>query len=374
MKASQSSTRYQLQRKISHVLMNKDVEALYELIEGGLHPDYKATGKKRMVYHAAAHREPLIFDALVALGADLNLPPVGSSNPLYGRFVASDVRGVKRLLAAGADAMPLRDCGSKQRDTMVHKLSRVGATPRSESDRPLLLKLLLDAGGWVHLHQPSSVGRLPVEEAENAMLARRNASSHEMREALEETIALLETYAALPRVRALGESYGKAELLAPALDSEHSVLEHPDTWKRWDEVLAKLDARGEWLSKDDLLLPRDGTVDGKPWMERAIECYALPQVLKGLNAEGASIGRDDLLDAAHQPTKLFKQLEDYRQLTQLFTADNTQGWSRSEFNDILNAMQPHDRALCTTNLHQLQVNAERNRRASTALNTELEIS
>ena len=350
-----------LQRRMGEIYRNRDVDALYQLASEEANLNAKYIGQKRLVYYAAALEDSALFDALIDLGVDINLPPVGPNNPLYSRIETGDLRGAKRLLAAGADASPLRARGSQKNTGILHTLARPNHWPQREAVRNEMLEIVLDGGGWQQLALENANNRTPLQETENAYISGRAASSQELRDALDVTVALFERYATLPRLASLGENYTRATLLAPAPDAEASVLDHPETWQLWPEVIAVLSENGEAISKEDLLVGTNAS--GISWMERAISCCGFRAVLAGLNEEGESIGRAELLNDFRQPTPLFEALRDRRQLACLFTPENTEQWARDEFSAILEAMPEEDRALCSTNLHQLRANADRYQRA-----------
>lgn len=66
-------------------------------------------------------------------------------------------------------------------------------------------------------------------------------------------------------------------------DDGRTPLDSRETWQNMGVILAKLEERGEQLSLRDLL--RENR-DGKPWLQRAVECNSLHPVLEHLRKNG----------------------------------------------------------------------------------------
>ncbi len=66
-------------------------------------------------------------------------------------------------------------------------------------------------------------------------------------------------------------------------DDGRTPLDSRETWQNMGVILAKLEERGEQLSLRDLL--RENR-DGKPWLQRAVECNGLHPVLEHLRKNG----------------------------------------------------------------------------------------
>lgn len=331
--------------RVRDAIANDDADALRDVFTGDHHTEMKISGKKRAVFFAVRRADPVTFDTLINLGADVNIPPVGVNNPLFASATAGDTRAVKRLLAAGADAAETRNRGSKKEDLLVHEVARAGYAH--------ILELVLDAGGWQVLGARAGSGRTPLNAAKQA-LATRAALTPANREAMEQCIALIEHTMSLPRLD-FAQGFSKADLFTVPEGASHAPLQHPETWQRLEEVNAMLEQNGESLTKADLLAPNGA---GTPWLERGVAAYGLKQALAVLNQNGESLGRAELVGANGQPTPLMQLIQDRRQLGGIFTPENCKHWKRDEFNAVLGVMSDYEREVCVPNMHQLRAVAQ----------------
>jgi hypothetical protein len=313
----------ELSVKALHALRNKDAQAIEDLLRGGMDPNMKlsgSTGTKRGITISVAFDDPTIFDLYVRYGAVMNLPVVGINNPLFLSVSKEDERGTIRALAAGADVAGTRNRGSKKDQKVLHVAV--------ESGNPDMVRMLLDAGGWVDIPNKQAYRHTPRRQ---------------------EVQALLKRYRELPRLDFEAKDFDRAALFAT--DAEGNCpLDHPETWARWHDVCAVLDAKGETLSKADL---QQRSAEGHSWLEQAVRCFALPKVLETLNQQNEAITQDDLLDSAGKASDLFESVRRHRQLPVLFTFDNCRKWSPVGLTQVNMQLDEPERA-SLPNMHLLR--------------------
>lgn len=180
------------------------------------------------------------------------------------------------LLAYGADI----DAVNKKGETALQLAFRASSF-RGHAN------LLLDAGA--NAYNPDAAATLS-EYVKNA--------SYTDRTKVEE---MLEHRMTLPRLDT-SQSFTKADLFAPN-EAGYAPLDNRETWAQIGEIMNKLAAQGEPLTKEDLLQPN---AQGTPWFHRAIDCRAYNKLADALAKQGTPMQGADFADS----TKSRSQLSD----------------------------------------------------------------
>lgn len=336
----------QLIDAVYRAVRQQDVDTLETLFKEGLDPDLKLSkwmGSRRAVTLAVAFDDPAVFDLCVRYGADMNIPSVGHNNPLFLSVEAQDKRGVTRALAAGADVSKTFDRRAKEGGHVMHAAAAGGD--------PAIMEMLLAAGGWRNIEQKNNFGVTPLKMVSNAVLHPDNpAADSSVNQKRMATYDILQHYRDLPRLDFESKSFSKASLFAADAQG-HCPLEHPETWERWDDVLAVLAEKGESISKADL---QRKNAAGTPWLERSVSCFALDKVLAGLHANNETLGAKELLvDGGASP--LLALARDYRQSGKLFNAANCRDWTREELGNISGQLDAYEKTAFIPQMNQLRI-------------------
>ncbi len=267
-----------------------------------------------------------MFDTVLEHGASINPNGKANGNGLFACVRKEDVRGMNRMIAAGASAAETE--GYVTEPPAQNILFSVGTTA------PDVVRRLLDAGAWKSLAITDKHNRTPVEHLRKARAAAGGGAGEDYQPDLfdsnrQSVIGLMERYAGLPRLDFAKGEFSKADLFTPD-EAGNTPLDHPETWNRWPEVAEVLHKRGEQVSLDDLQLTDKS---GKTWLTRAVECWSLPQVVDTLNNQGEKLDDTLLLQAGGNhgkaPTPLFERVREHHQLAAIFTEKNLSGKPRS---------------------------------------------
>lgn len=298
--------RQNIAQRAKAAIHRQDIDTLEALFDEGYHVDMRLDGSKRGVVFAVTQEDPTVFDFLVARGAGMNHRGKPESNPLFYTVLKGDLRGVRRAIAAGARVEETRDYTSKH--PPEHLFFRIGETDKD------IVRTLLDAGGWKALADVNAQGQTPAESLEKQGEGQSPDLFYSHRQ---ELAALLRRYEDMPTLDRESVDFDKAALFAPQAQGL-CPLDHPLTWEEWDDVLSTLAQKGEKVTLADL---RQKDVSGRSWLQRAAECGAIEAVLRGLNAQGESLGSDELMEHG-RPNALYHALRDNQQLSPVFSLNN----------------------------------------------------
>ena len=174
------------------------------------------------------------------------------------------------------------------------------------------LRLLLD-------YLPDvSVGNMERDEADGIY---RPVANHAWRLAEEkgytEIVAMLDRHVGYPKLEDYPHPIHKAQLFEPNAQGD-CLLDSPFFWKQFPKVLEALAENNESLSLDEL---RQTSRDGRPWLQRAIECNQISPLLLHLNEQGEGLQVAELLDAEGKPSEALQKILDKQQINRIFTAE-----------------------------------------------------
>jgi hypothetical protein len=155
----------------------------------------------------------------------------------------------------------------------------------------------------------------------------------------------------------LMNQYARADL--PSVDNvthaaiaepANALLQHPQGWKQFAALTARLEEKGTPLCKADLTRE---FADSRSYMRRAVECYRLKDALEYLNGRGEQLTADDLLTPQGKPNALLFTCIDRQALASLFTPENWRGQASQELSKVWNAIPANERGQ-VSNYHALQ--------------------
>lgn len=148
-----------------------------------------------------------------------------------------------------------------------------------------------------------------------------------------EIIALIDRHQAIPRIGDVKE-VTRDRLFARNANGD-CLLDRPDTWHRIGEVLESLAAKGETLTKQDLL---ETGGDGKSFLHKAVACNALEPLLELLHKQGEGIHASELLNAQGEAAELLDAIAGKFALPLLFAEENWKGRSGVELSAVYRAL------------------------------------
>lgn len=312
--------------RLEKLIKNGDVDGVSRVLGSGQHPDTLLRGGRRPLAEAVRQEDPAMFDAVLEHGASLNPSGKATGNGLFACVRQEDVRGMNRMIAAGASAAETE--GYVNDPPAQNILYSVGTLA------PDVVRRLLDAGAWKSLDITDKHKRTPVQHLRKARAAVVGETGEDYQPDLFDNnrlgvIGLMERYAGLPRLDFAKGDFSKADLFTPD-SAGNTPLDHPESWNRWPEVAEVLKKRGEHVTLDDL---QKTDASGKTWLTRAVECWSLPQVVDTLNNQGEKLDDNLLLQPngshAKAPSPLFEAVREHHQLAAIFTEKNLFGKPRT---------------------------------------------
>ncbi|MGB1539973.1 MAG: hypothetical protein ACPG80_03350, partial [Rickettsiales bacterium] len=122
---------------------------------------------------------------------------------------------------------------------------------------------------------------LGSDEQQEEFLRLLPESSDSEKKTKEEITQYLEAYRALPSVDATNP-IKKADLFELS-EEGLTPLDNPKTWQQLPQILEALDKQGEPLTLRELMRENH---EGKPWLQRAVECRATQPLLTHLREQG----------------------------------------------------------------------------------------
>lgn len=273
-----------------------------------------------LLHHAVQWPNYTVLEWMLEHGADPNLPDENGRTPL---ILATDHRAVRLMRIYGASF-----------ETPEAEEAVYGAWIM---DNSLLLSELLDGGAGV-----------------SEMLAR-------------------DVMIAKGRIESAVSQHLLEHLKAPEIDTkmikkahifdkngqDFAAWQHPSTWHQWPEVAATLQARGEVVTKADLLDAVD--IIHSPFY-RAAECYVFDKVVKSLNLAGEGVGAAELLDEGGELSALGQAAVEMRACGVIFSVENARCLSNpAELLRIHEAIPPQDGSKIY-NIHSVVESARRQQR------------
>lgn len=245
--------------------------------------------------------EVAIAKSLLRAGADVNGKKRNGGSPLWYAAANNSVEVATVLLAHGADPNPehvgkTRKIGGAT--TVSHKNVLLNQTC---SDDIPTLKLLLDGGADINAQDSHGV---TLED--------------ELKSKPYDTSDLLEVVEKHKKIPELSDEklpeLTKAELLKP---NEHGYcyLDHPTTWRRFEQVDAVLREKNDALTPEDWKKPNQ---DGKQWLARAAECFSVGEALASFTHSGGNLGQA-LLDDKGEATDTLRTICEREQVEALMT-------------------------------------------------------
>lgn len=231
-------------------------------------------------------------------GVDINLQDQQNNSLLYKGIGSQKSEIVEWLLDNGADP----DSKTIFHHSCLHRAADIGS--------PEIVDLLLAAGANPNVTTVSGY-ELPLCKVANVKEARyiihsvvdvgmnlwqvdgegNNLLQIAIERDCEHVKKPVEEYMALPQLTDDLSSLTRKKLFTPD-ENGKTLLDQPQTWHHWDDVLAALAKKGEKISKADLLQDYG---NGKTGLMRAAECRVMPTVVRALNAQGESVGAEEIL-------------------------------------------------------------------------------
>lgn len=307
--------------RFERALQAGDATTVAKMLDSGHNPDMPLRGSRKGLSLTVHQDDPKMFHTLLEHGASINPSGSANGNALFSCVRKEDVRGMNRVIAAGASAAETE--GYVNAPPAENILFSVGTTT------PDVVRRLLDAGAWQSLEKTDARKHTPLERLRKARAALVGETGEDYQPDLFDAnrmgvIGLMERYRALPRLDFEKGGFSKADLFAPDATG-NTPLDHPETWNRWPEVAEQLKKNGEKVSLADL---RKTDAQGKEWIARAVECWSLPQVVDTLNKQGEKLDGDALMTQTSdgrrhdKPSQLFELAREHHQLSAVFNADN----------------------------------------------------
>lgn len=141
--------------------------------------------------------------------------------------------------------------------------------------------------------------------------------------------------------------YGRAQLPDIASLTHDAVaapgqplLQHPDGWRQFGAICARLESLGTPLTKSDLTRE---FADGRSYLRRAAECYRLDEALDYLCARGEPLTPQDLLDREGKPNAFLTACMERQALGKLFTEENWLGQPHQALARVWRAVPEQER-------------------------------
>lgn len=277
------------------------------------------------------------------------------------------VRELKRLLEAGGDPNAELDfglfytytamseaMGAKQSRAMDMLLSH-GANPDGEFDYDAKLAHGAALVGDAECMRVLLNYEPELDKEGSVWMRSNNVARYEVmtphataiRTGHEHIAEMIERFQAIPRVTDMDAV--TREMLLEKNANGDCALDRPDTWHRIDEVLGSLNAKGETLTKADLMQTGG---DGKSYLCKAVECNALRPVLDLLHSQNDGLHAAELVSAKGAASEVLQAIADKFALSAVFTKKNWQGANRTELAVTYQALDDEQKA-AVPNYHQL---------------------
>lgn len=256
-----------------------------------------------------------------------------SKTPLSEAVRRYDYTMVHELLNRGADVNFVDNLGF-----LCH-----GVSSASRNDAVKMAEILLDAGA--NPHESGGYQRLSRSIRVTGTVPALTGSQAAQAAARE----VIDRYARMPSPESQ-EEFSK-EALFRRDENGLSLLQVPETWRRWRDISAELRERGQRFTKEELLAP--GVAGEASLMERAIRCRAVGAVMEDLTQAGETLTMRDILPDGKQPADWVRALGETRQMGVLFRAHLWEGKSAADLKALHNALPPEHREQ-VPNYHRLQ--------------------
>lgn len=171
-----------------------------------------------------------------------------------------------------------------------------------------------------------------------------------------EIIAMLDRHINYPQLSKIAEPVCKAQLFEKNARGD-CLLDNPATWRDLPRVLADLAVHGESLGLQDL---QRHSVDGRSWLQRAVECNQLSPLLAHLNEQGQGLHAAELLAEDGGPNDVLEKIIRKQQIDKLFVPQNWMTTTTKQLVDFYQALPQEERA-DIRNIHQLRISIDRQR-------------
>lgn len=270
-----------LGKQLLLAVWNNDIDRVTACINAGAPVDFYSAEDEPLptaLHLAVQRRYYAIARRLLALGADTGIANDEGRTPLF--YVGDDVPIAEQLLDYGADP----NAQDKLGQGVLRHIIQVSALNSSVFE-------LLRAGAD------------PLHEWENEIPRQRILPLYAT------AIDVCKAYEALPRVT-VDATLTKADLFRKD-EKGQSALCNPVTWRQWEHITGILDARGEVITKAELL---GGDFAKGTCLTVAAHARKLDAVVRYLNAHGETLQpmelgkyRDisALMEERHVPAALF---------------------------------------------------------------------
>lgn len=312
------------QYALMHAVQDCDAKAVKAALDAGV-PDINDIvdeAGKSLLQQAVEmeHGEPLITVALLEAGADPNKASPFGTTPLHVAAQQGLSKKVYPLLRHGAN-MNAQDMGG---ETPLHKA--VGY-----SRRDIALELMqMGADTTVGDNENKPPYEMKRQAPDNELITRMIANK-------------------VPEVLSAQSDVSRAMLLERK-DNGTCPLDAGVNWLRAGDWLKKLEAKGESLTKEDLL---ETGRDGMAFLTRALLNRSGEEVLGHMMHHGSYLKAEDVFDDKGQPNALLEQLTQRGLVAALFEPEGWKGHSADELSATFRAL-PDEAKQQVGNIHTLR--------------------